>query len=224
MKTLKTKKKINKLALVVLAAMALALGCASHGEFAARQTGGIGTVKSGYVLVNGLNMYYEIQGAGRPLVLIHGGVCTIDTCFGKVRPLLVKNWKTVAVELQGHGHTADVDRPLTFEQLAEDTAALLRQLKIENADVVGYSIGGGVALQIAMRYPDLVRKLVVIGDHLQQPRTGPRTPGGLQDDETRGHTGRVPRGLRKDGAGPEALANTGFQGDETGAGVQGLAA
>jgi pimeloyl-ACP methyl ester carboxylesterase len=163
MKTLKTKKKINKLALVVLAAMALALGCASHGEFAARQTGGIGTVKSGYVLVNGLNMYYEIQGAGRPLVLIHGGVCTIDTCFGKVRPLLVKNWKTVAVELQGHGHTADVDRPLTFEQLAEDTAALLRQLKIENADVVGYSIGGGVALQIAMRYPDLVRKLVVIG-------------------------------------------------------------
>jgi pimeloyl-ACP methyl ester carboxylesterase len=156
-------KPRSKLALAVVALVALFLGCASHGEFAARQTGGSGPAKSGYVMVNGLNMYYEIQGTGRPLVLIHGGVCTIDTCFGKVRPPLAKNWMTVAVELQGHGHTADVDRPLTFEQLAKDTATLLRQLKIENADVVGYSIGGGVALQIAMRYPDLVRKLVVIG-------------------------------------------------------------
>ena len=168
---MKTMKKINKLTLVVLATVALALGCASQGEIAARQTGGtkenpaaaVGAVKSGYVLVNGLKMYYEIQGAGRPLVLIHGGVCTIDTCLGKVRPPLAKNWKTVAVELQGHGHTADVDRPLTFEQMAEDTAALLRQLKVENADFVGYSLGGGVALRIAMRYPNLVRKLVVIG-------------------------------------------------------------
>lgn len=156
-------KAITKSSLVILVAVGLVLGCASHGEFAARQTGGAGAVKSGYVLVNGLNMYYEVQGTGRPLVLIHGGVCTIDTCFGKVRPLLAKNWKTVAVELQGHGHTADVDRPLTFEHLAEDTYALLRQLKIENADFVGYSIGGGVALQIAMRHPDLVHKLVVIG-------------------------------------------------------------
>jgi len=156
-------KPITKLALAVVALMAFVLGCASHGEFAARQSGEYGTVKSGYVRVNGLSMYYEIQGTGRPLLLIHGGVCTIDTCFGKVRPRLAKNWMTIAVELQGHGHTADVDRPLTFEQLAKDTAALLRQLKIENADVVGYSIGGGVALQIAMRYPDLVRKLVVIG-------------------------------------------------------------
>ncbi len=156
-------KAITKSSLVILVAVGLVLGCASHGEFAARQTGGAGAVKSGYVLVNGLNMYYEVRGTGRPLVLIHGGVCTIDTCFGKVRPLLAKNWKTVAVELQGHGHTADVDRPLTFEHLAEDTYALLRQLKIENADFVGYSIGGGVALQIAMRHPDLVHKLVVIG-------------------------------------------------------------
>jgi pimeloyl-ACP methyl ester carboxylesterase len=118
---------------------------------------------SGYADLNGLKMYYEIQGIGRPLVLIHGGVCTIGTCFGMIRPPLAKNWKTVAVELQGHGHTADVARPLTFEQMAEDTAALLRQLKIEQADFIGYSVGGGVALRIAMRYPDLVRKLVVIG-------------------------------------------------------------
>ena len=168
---MKTMETINKSALTLLAAVAFAFGCASHGEFTNRQTGGInenptatvGAVKSGYVLVNGLNMYYEIQGTGRPLVLIHGGVSTIDTNFGKVRPPLAKNWKTVAVELQGHGHTADIDRPLTFEQMAEDIAALLRQLQIENADFVGYSIGGGVALRIAMRYPDLVRKLIVIG-------------------------------------------------------------
>ena len=168
---MKTMETINKSALTLLAAVAFAFGCASHGEFTNRQTGGInenptatvGAVKSGYVLVNGLNMYYEIQGTGRPLVLIHGGVSTIDTNFGKVRPPLAKNWKTVAVELQGHGHTADIDRPLTFEQMAEDIAALLRQLQTENADFVGYSIGGGVGLRIAMRYPDLVRKLIVIG-------------------------------------------------------------
>ncbi len=121
------------------------------------------TIISGYANLNGLKTYYEIQGVGRPLVLLHGGLCTIDTCFGKLRPLLARNWKTVAIELQGHGHTADVDRPLTFEQMAEDTATLLRQLKIEKADFLGYSIGGGVALQIAMRYPELVHKLVVIG-------------------------------------------------------------
>jgi pimeloyl-ACP methyl ester carboxylesterase len=121
------------------------------------------TIISGYANLHGLKMYYEIQGAGRPLVLLHGGLCTIDTCFGKLRPLLTKNWKTVAVELQGHGHTADVDRPLSFEQMADDAAALLRQLKIEKADFLGYSVGGGVALQIAMRYPELMRKLVVIG-------------------------------------------------------------
>lgn len=85
---------------------------------------------NGYAGMNGLKMYYEIQGIGRPLMLIHGGVCTIDTCFEIIRPLLAKNWKTVAVELQGHGHTADVARSLTFEQMTEDTAALLRQLKI----------------------------------------------------------------------------------------------
>jgi pimeloyl-ACP methyl ester carboxylesterase len=121
------------------------------------------TIISGYANLHGLKMYFEIQGAGRPLVLLHGGLCTIDTCFGKLRPLLTKNWKTIAVELQGHGHTADVDRPLSFEQMADDAAALLRQLKIEKADFLGYSVGGGVALQIAMRYPELMRKLVVIG-------------------------------------------------------------
>jgi len=164
-------KATIKSAFAVLAAVALVFGCVARGESGARQPGGInespaataGTIKSGYVLVNGLNMYYETQGTGRPLVLIHGGMCTIDICFGKFRPPLAEKWKTLAVELQGHGHTADIDRPLTFEQMTEDTCALLHQLKIENADVVGYSLGGGVALRIARREPQLVRKLVVIG-------------------------------------------------------------
>ena len=165
MKALKTMKEISKVALVVLAAVALASGCASQGEIAARQTGGIGAVKSGYVLVNGLNMYYEVQGVGpgKPaLVLIHGGVCTIDTCFGKVRAPLAKNRKTVAVELQEHGHTADVDRPLSFELMADDVAALINQLGLKKVDMIGYSLGGGVALQTAIRYPTVLRKLTLV--------------------------------------------------------------
>jgi pimeloyl-ACP methyl ester carboxylesterase len=116
-----------------------------------------------YASVNGLNMYYEIRGTGSPLVLLHGGPTTIDTSFGKLRLSLAKTWKTVAVEQQGHGHTADIDRPLTFEPMADDTAALLRHLKIEKADFFGYSDGGNVALGIAIRHPELVRKLVVAG-------------------------------------------------------------
>ncbi|MGQ0569177.1 MAG: alpha/beta fold hydrolase [Armatimonadota bacterium] len=119
--------------------------------------------KGSYASVNGLKMYYEIQGTGRPLVVLHGGLCTIEACLGKVRPPLAKARKTIAIEQQGHGRTADADRPLTFEQMAEDTAAVLRQLKIERADFFGYSDGGNVALRIAMRHPALVRKLVVFG-------------------------------------------------------------
>lgn len=114
----------------------------------------------GYAVVNGLEMYYEIHGTGRPLVLLHGAYMTIDM-FGKVLPLLAEDRQVIAVELQGHGHTADVDRPLSYEQMADDVAALLRHLEIEEADIFGYSMGGGVALQIAIRHPEVVRKLVV---------------------------------------------------------------
>jgi len=116
-----------------------------------------------YAAVNGLKMYYQIQGTGRPLVLIHGGVCTIEACMGKLRTPLAKTWRTVAMEQQGHGRTADIDRPLTIEQMAEDTAALLRQLKIENADIIGYSMGGAIALRLAQKHPALVRKVVIFG-------------------------------------------------------------
>jgi len=113
-----------------------------------------------YADVNGLRMYYEIHGAGRPLVLLHGAYMTIDD-MGAVLPELAKSRQVVAVELQGHGRTADIDRPLAYEQMADDVAAMLRQMGIEEADVFGFSMGGGVALQVAIRHPGVVRKLVV---------------------------------------------------------------
>ncbi len=116
-----------------------------------------------YASVNGLRMYYEIHGTGRPLVLLHGAFSTIGTDFGKVLPTFARTRQVIGVEQQAHGHTADIERPLSYEQMADDTAALLRQLKIENADFVGYSLGGGIALQIARRRPHLVRKCVFAG-------------------------------------------------------------
>jgi pimeloyl-ACP methyl ester carboxylesterase len=114
-----------------------------------------------YAFVNGLNMYYEIHGAGRPLVLLHGALSAIDTSFGKVLPSLAETRQVIAVELQAHGRTADIDRPLTTAQMAEDTAALLSHIGIEHADIFGYSMGAGIALQIAIQHQDLVRKLVL---------------------------------------------------------------
>jgi len=113
-----------------------------------------------YASVNGLKMYYEVHGTGKPLLLLHGA-------FGWARtyPTLAKGRQVIAVELQGHGHTADIDRPLTYEQMADDVAALLKELKIEQADVFGYSMGGTVGLALALRYPKLVRKLAINGSH-----------------------------------------------------------
>ena len=116
--------------------------------------------QSGYAPVGDLRMYYEIHGRGRPLILLHGAYMTIDL-MGPILPALAETRRVVAIEQQGHGRTADVDRPITYEQMADDTAGLMRQLEVENADVLGFSMGGGVALQLAIRHPDLVRKLVV---------------------------------------------------------------
>ena len=112
--------------------------------------------------VNGLKMYYEIHGSGQPLLLLHGAFGFVEG-WATVLPALTKTHQVIAVELQGHGHTNDLDRPLTYGQMAEDTAALLDQLKIKNADVFGYSMGGTVALGLAIRHPDLVRKLATFG-------------------------------------------------------------
>jgi pimeloyl-ACP methyl ester carboxylesterase len=118
--------------------------------------------KSGgnYAEVNGLKMYYETHGTGSPLVVLHGAFMTIGA-MGAFVSALAEARQVIAVELQGHGHTADVDRPLSYEQMADDVAGLIRHLGIEQADVYGYSMGGGAALQLAMRHPELVRKLVV---------------------------------------------------------------
>jgi pimeloyl-ACP methyl ester carboxylesterase len=114
-----------------------------------------------YVSVNGLDMYYEDHGAGQPLVLLHGAFSAIGTSFGNVLPELAETRRVIAFEMQAHGRTADIDRPLSLEQMADDTVAALRQLGIENADFFGFSMGAGVALQVAIRHPEMVRKLVL---------------------------------------------------------------
>ncbi len=124
-------------------------------------------MKFGYAPVDGLSLYYEIHGVARtahsvPLVLLHGGGDTIKTSFGPILPELARNRQVVAFERQGYGHTADVpDRPFSFEQSADDTAVLLEHLRIHRADFFGFSNGGTVALQLAIRHPQVVRKLVV---------------------------------------------------------------
>jgi pimeloyl-ACP methyl ester carboxylesterase len=119
-----------------------------------------GEVGGSYAEVNGVKMYYEIHGTGLPLVVLHGAFMTIGA-MGAIVAALAEARQVIAVELQGHGRTADIDRPLSYEQMSDDVAALLRHLGIERADVFGYSMGGGVALQLAMRHPELVQKLVV---------------------------------------------------------------
>ena len=115
--------------------------------------------KTGYAFVNGLDMYYEIHGSGEPLVLLHGGLGATEI-FSSILPTLTTSRRVIALDLQAHGRTADIDRPLSFEAMADDVRALMRHLEIEKADVMGYSLGGGVALWVAVRHPDVVRKLV----------------------------------------------------------------
>ena len=119
------------------------------------------SAETGYAPVNGLNMYYEIHGTGQPLVLLHGAFSAVGTSFGELIPELAKTRQVIAFELQAHGRTADIDRPMSLEHMADDTAAALRHLEIENADLFGYSMGAAVALHVAIRHPDVVRKLVV---------------------------------------------------------------
>jgi pimeloyl-ACP methyl ester carboxylesterase len=119
------------------------------------------TESTGYAPVNGLQMWYERHGEGRPLVLLHGNLSTIGVDFGGIIPSLAKGRQVIGVEQQAHGHTADIDRPLSIQQWADDTAALLGHLGIERADLFGYSSGSTVALQLAIEQPQLVGKLVL---------------------------------------------------------------
>src|SRR5467141_2638768 len=119
-----------------------------------------------YAKVNGLNLYYETHGAGRPMILLHGGLMSGET-FGPLLPLLSEHHQVIAVDLQGHGRTADIDRPLDVGLMADDIAALIDHLGLDNPDVVGYSLGGGVALQVAAQYPAKVRRLVLVSANLR---------------------------------------------------------
>jgi pimeloyl-ACP methyl ester carboxylesterase len=118
--------------------------------------------QTGYAPVNGLRMYYEIHGKGQPVVLLHGSFMTITSNWPDMIARLSKTRQVIAMEMQGHGRTADINRDFSYENLSDDVAALLDYLKIPKADLVGYSLGGGVAMLTAIRHPDKVRKVVSI--------------------------------------------------------------
>jgi pimeloyl-ACP methyl ester carboxylesterase len=154
----------------VLAAVAVqSIGAAPQSAVARNSNPKDANMSGRYATVNGLKMYYETHGGNPggpdlpPLVLLHGAMSTIDTDFSKVLPRLAATRRIIAIEQQGHGHTADIDRPLTYEQMANDTAELLKKLDVRNADFFGYSMGGGIVLQVAKRHPSLVRRLIFAG-------------------------------------------------------------
>jgi pimeloyl-ACP methyl ester carboxylesterase len=125
-----------------------------------------------YAQVNGLNMYYETHGSGRPLILLHGGLGSGEM-FGPILPTLADHHQVIAVDLQGHGRTADIDRPIQNKLMADDIAALIDHLGLDEPDVVGYSLGGGVALMTAVKYPEKVRRLVAASIYLRPDAVDP---------------------------------------------------
>ena len=157
-------------------------------------------LESGHVPVNGINMYYEVHGRpdGVPLVLLHGGGSTIEVTFGNVLPVLAGSRRVIALEEQGHGRTTDRDAPVAFESSADDVAALLRHLKVDQADIFGFSNGASVALQVAIRHP---RARAKAGLRLIDDQESRRSPAALGVHEAGGlleHAaaaqGRLPEG------------------------------
>ncbi|MFN2484865.1 MAG: alpha/beta fold hydrolase [Candidatus Limnocylindria bacterium] len=120
-----------------------------------------------YADVNGLNLYYETHGAGRPMILLHGGLGSGEM-FGPILPALAERHQVIVPDLQGHGRTADIDRPIDIRPMADDIAALIDHLGLEKPDLVGYSLGGGAALHTAVKYPEKIRKLVMISANVRR--------------------------------------------------------
>src|SRR5580765_2528624 len=120
-----------------------------------------------YADVNGINIYYETHGSGRPLILLHGGLGSGEM-FGPILPALTANHQVIAPDLQGHGRTADIDRPIDIRLMADDIAALIEHLGLEKPDVVGYSLGGGVSFFTAARHPELVRRHVMVSANIRR--------------------------------------------------------
>lgn len=127
-------------------------------QLTTRETG----MKSGYAPVNGQKIYYEIYGEGKPVVLLHGAYMTINMNWAQLIPELSKTRKVIAIEMQGHGHTALGERPYSYETLADDVAKTLQHLKIDSADVIGYSFGGTVAYKLVIDRPSIVNKMIII--------------------------------------------------------------
>ena len=161
-----------------------------------------------YALVNGIKMYYEIHGSGQPLVLIHGAASTIESNFGRILPALASRHRVIAVELQGHGHTADRDAPFLFTQDADDVAALLQQLNIKKADIFGFSNGGTTSIYLALRHPQLVNRLVLASTTSRRSGMQPAFWEGMMAHPT---IDGMPEGLkdafRKANPDPQALQN-----------------
>ena len=146
-----------------------------------------------YADLNGLHLYYELYGAGKPLVLLHGGGSTIESTFGHIIPALAKKYSVIAIELQAHGRTKDIDRPLTFEQDADDVSALLDHLQIEKASVFGFSNGATTAMQIAIRHPEKVDRLVLASVLYNRSGVHPMFWEGFKD----AHIGMMPQALKE---------------------------
>jgi pimeloyl-ACP methyl ester carboxylesterase len=166
-------KTYNTFGLILLIAI-MFIGSSSIGQQ-------IKPSNSGYAPVNGINVYYEVYGEGRPLVLLHGAFYTIDMNWGQLIPELSKTRKVIAIEMQGHGHTPFSDRELSITTLANDVEKVMDYLKIDSADVAGYSMGGSVAYQFAVQSPKRLRKLVIISSTYKTNGWLPIVNGGLKD-------------------------------------------
>lgn len=164
---------------------------------------------SGYAPVNGLRLYYERHGTAKadqlPLVLLHGGGDTIETSFGHLLAQLSRTREVIAFEQQGYGRTADVDRPFSFEQSADDTAALVRHLRLERADFLGFSNGGTIALQVAIRHPRLVRNLVVVSALFRRDGADPSFWAAMKDARLENMPRELQEAYRKVAPQPENL-------------------
>jgi len=157
--------------------------------------------------VNGLRIYYEVYGpaAGTPLVLLHGGDPAIETSWTRALPALARNHRVIAFDQQGHGRTADADRPFTFEGSADDTAALLAYLNVPKADLMGFSNGASIAMQVAIRHPQLVRRLVLISGMARRDDLRPEFWEGMRKATLKDMPPELAEAYRKVAPHPERL-------------------
>ena len=167
-------KKHNPLKSILLIAMIMFSASKSNGQQSK-------PVDSGYAPVNGIKVYYEVYGEGRPIVLLHGAFYTIEMNWGQLIPELAKTRKVIAIEMQGHGHTPFSERKLDIATLASDVEGVMNYLKVDSADVAGYSMGGSVAYQFAVKYPKRLRKLVIISSTYKSSGWLPVINGAFKD-------------------------------------------